>query len=540
MAAKQRMSIPASGVAQQSRRRGADSGPIAVATLLSSLVLGALILFVNVSWRNDSATLPPSIDVRLHGDPTRASLPTPAPLEENPKLPDPAAAAAEPLAHGGQVGQTQRSTVAPPSEPPTVTPRDIDTRPVPMRLAAATFGRALTPARTGATATNTVALAYTRDSANRQVRMPEAEATLVASKLDDWLDGLDMEAATVAETTFVEDGQQYRALLRHDAASADTTLDRVLVEVSKESGYEALSTTVEYRRLAFSSYAQFVNRWDRDVQIHDDVLDGRFHSNSMINLTYSRKAGPRFLGRVTTVAHRINMIKPAGRKRRADMFLDGVETGVRRIHLPANAVPLPDDTMLAAGRVHYFDTDTRIRFLPEGSFMWVSIEDGLFERRETVAAPTTYLIGHGGADLEIEGTVSGSLLVYSDANVIITGDLRYANGPEGDDYLGIVAERRVDIADRRRTGPGDLTVHAAIYAKRQFRVRGYQRRDDATLTLFGSLTAGSLTATEPRFATHIRFDPRLEERRPPGFPMTDRFEQASWDRVWTRQLDRRR
>ena len=172
--------------------------------------------------------------------------------------------------------------------------------------------------------------------------------------------------------------------------------------------------------------------------------------------------------------------------------------------------------------------------------MWVSIKDGLFERREAVAAPTTYLIGQGGADLEIEGTVSGSLLVYSDANVIITGDLRYANGPEGDDYLGIVSERRVDIADRRRTGPGDLTVHAAIYAKRQFRVRGYQRRDDATLTLFGSLTAGSLTATEPRFATHIRFDPRLEERRPPGFPMTDRFEQASWERVWTRRLDRLR
>ena len=112
MAAQQRMSIPASGVAQQSRRRGADSRPIAVATLLSSLVLSALILFVNVSWRNDSATLPPSIDVQLQGDPARASSATPAPLEENPKLPDPAAAAAEPLAHGGQVGQTKPSTVA--------------------------------------------------------------------------------------------------------------------------------------------------------------------------------------------------------------------------------------------------------------------------------------------------------------------------------------------------------------------------------------------------------------------------------------------
>jgi hypothetical protein len=31
------------------------------------------------------------------------------------------------------------------------------------------------------------------------------------------------------------------------------------------------------------------------------------------------------------------------------------------------------------------------------------------------------------------------------------------------------------------------------------------------------------TATEPRYATGIRFDPRLESRRPPGFPVTDRY-----------------
>ncbi len=527
------MAIPAPGIVQTSV---VDSRPLAVATLLSTLVLSGLILFTNVHWLSDSTTASAPIEVRLEIATTAAARLPPAANNpaDGPAVPD------SPPVSADDVGRSQLIAAGEESVRRAETPADIDTRPAALRLAAPTLGRTLLPSRAGVATTNEVTLVRTRIRANRRVRVPDSEAAIVASKVEDWIDTLDLETATAAEMTFVEQGQQYRARLRRDAAAADTFMDRVFVDVSKLSEDEALATTVEYRRLAFSNYAQFVNRWDRDVQIHDDELDGRFHSNSMINLTYSRKAGPKFHGRVTTAAHRINLVKPAGRRRQAEMFMDGVETGVRRIRLPANAVPLPGQDMLAAGRVHYFDTDTRIRFQPDGSFMWVGIKDGLFERRESVASPTTYLIGRAGADLEVEGTLSGSLLVYSDANVIITGDLRYANGLEGSDYLGIVAEGRVDIANRRRTGPGDLTVHGAIYAKRQFRVRGYQRRDNATLSLFGSLTAGSLTATEPRFATHIRFDPRLEERRPPGFPMTDRYEQAAWDQVWTRQAAQHR
>jgi hypothetical protein len=53
-----------------------------------------------------------------------------------------------------------------------------------------------------------------------------------------------------------------------------------------------------------------------------------------------------------------------------------------------------------------------------------------------------------------------------------------------------------------------------------------------TLLIYGSLTAGSLSATEPRYATHYQFDPRFEQERPPGFPMTDRYEVESWDPEW--------
>ena len=63
-------------------------------------------------------------------------------------------------------------------------------------------------------------------------------------------------------------------------------------------------------------------------------------------------------------------------------------------------------------------------------------------------------------------------------------------------------------------------------------MRGYRTRGNDLLYIYGSLTAGSITATEPRFSTRIEFDRRLETLRPPGFPVTDRFEVAFWDGPW--------
>ncbi|HWM28526.1 MAG TPA: hypothetical protein VNQ14_08715 [Woeseiaceae bacterium] len=138
--------------------------------------------------------------------------------------------------------------------------------------------------------------------------------------------------------------------------------------------------------------------------------------------------------------------------------------------------------------------------------------------------------------LYLRGTVVGKVLVFSANRIVIIADLMYATDPEGpdggDDYLGLVCERTVEIAEPTITGPGDLHIQGAIYARRLFRVRDHRRRG-GTLDVYGSLAAGSLTATEPRYATRIRFDPRLESRRPPGFPVTDRYELESWDAAWT-------
>jgi hypothetical protein len=57
-------------------------------------------------------------------------------------------------------------------------------------------------------------------------------------------------------------------------------------------------------------------------------------------------------------------------------------------------------------------------------------------------------------------------------------------------------------------------------------------RGNATLFIYGSLTAGSMSASEPRYATRIEFDPRFEQVRLPGFPMTNHYEIEAWDAHW--------
>ncbi|MFQ5751315.1 MAG: hypothetical protein ACE5HI_04900, partial [bacterium] len=136
----------------------------------------------------------------------------------------------------------------------------------------------------------------------------------------------------------------------------------------------------------------------------------------------------------------------------------------------------------------------------------------------------------------VKGVVKGKVLVYSPGKIIIDDDLTYARHPEiaydADDYLGLVSDKDIEVADPAVTGPGDLYIFAAIYAKGRVRVRHLYGSGKATLYIYGSLTAGSLSATEPRYATNVRFDKRLETRRPPNFPMTERYEMMEWDGQW--------
>jgi hypothetical protein len=344
---------------------------------------------------------------------------------------------------------------------------------------------------------------------------------------------LDELAPTVA---WGHGGRTYTATVTRLPAADSMGIDQLHVAVTTAQDGSRWSTEMRMQRLSFSSFAQFVDRWDPTVQIHDDEIDGRFHANSDIYVSRSGGVQPTFHGKVTT-ARDVDTTYSERHVVRSQVFLGGLETRAGRIILPRRFSLFDDDVPADGERTHRFATHARITFHADGSFTWRELDSSAPEQRVALSSEPHYLIGGEEAALYVRGVVNGRVLVYSPEKIVIEDDLTYAEDPavtpDADDYLGLVSDSNVEIAEPETTGPGDLTVHASIFAKHRFLVRAFRENEHATLFVYGSVTAGTLSATEPRFATKLDFDERLEERRPPRFPLTDRYEVAAWDGRWT-------
>ncbi len=61
-------------------------------------------------------------------------------------------------------------------------------------------------------------------------------------------------------------------------------------------------------------------------------------------------------------------------------------------------------------------------------------------------------------------------------------------------------------------------MHAALFARRRFFTEAVDHAKPATMFIYGSLTAGTIPETEPRYATKLDYDKRFEYLRPASFP----------------------
>ena len=364
--------------------------------------------------------------------------------------------------------------------------------------------------------------------------MPEAERSALSQRLA----RLAEEAArsSHAQTTWEQDGRQYSATLILERANDGTALDRVIAEVSAADRGQRFTTLINLKRLAFSQYTQMVDRWDPMVQLHDDEIVGRFHSNSQFSMLYDSRTAPKFLGKVTTAARGFDT-ESIGRRRDSDIFRGGVETRAGRIPLPEELQPFewaPEDEN---ARVHQFTGDARIRFYADGGYTWRTPDSSTTGYVNEPTEHPVYFIAARGATLYVQGVLAGKVLIYSPHRIVVEGNLTYARDPrdaaDSPDYLGLVCDRYIEVAPPSVTGPGDLEIQAAIFAGRRFVVSNINHRRAATLRIYGSLAAGSLSASEPRYAMRVLYDERFEQRRPPGFPSTNRFEVEGWNGRWT-------
>jgi len=397
------------------------------------------------------------------------------------------------------------------------------------------------PAESETLATAPAAETVVDDEPRRSFASKEEQS--VRRKLSSWTGSFET-ANAMPTMTWRDDGQEYTAVLKRSAAAEAMGMEQLLVELTTERDGERLVTELRMTRLAFSNFGQFVNRWDPDVGLNDDVIDGRFHSNTAVTINRTGRATPVFGGKVTiangdvvTMAEGFVATHPV-RVNKRKLFPAGIETHARRIELPERAAAL--DAVASADNSQRFAHDTALTFHDDGTVSWRE-RDGAAEARRALGGEPFYLMADDDVELEVSGTVNGKVLVYTPDRIVVTGDLRYASDPrtpEGDDYLGLVAERTVEIAEPEVTGAGDLEVFASIYARQRFVVRDYNSRRSGTLIVHGSLTAGTLSASEPRFATRVEFDDRLTTMRAPGFPLSDRYELDASSGEW-RVLDTR-
>ena len=369
--------------------------------------------------------------------------------------------------------------------------------------------------------------------------MPHAEQAELSKRL-----ARVVEESFESEQTQVsweQDGKLYSATLIRERANEGTALDRVIAEVSASDHGRQLTTRVQLKRLAFSQFSQMVDHWDPMVQLHDDEIVGRFHTNSQFNVMYDSRAAPKFLGKVTTAARTFST-ESIGRRREADIFQGGLETRAGRIPLPEELQPFEWAPREENARTHEFASDARIRFYADGSYTWRAGDSAKTHYMNAPSDHPVYFIAANGVTLYVAGVVAGKILVYSPRRIVVEGSLTYAHDPrdssDSNDYLGLVCDRYIEVAPPGVTGPGDLEIDGAIFAGRRFVVSDIDHRRSATLRIYGSLAAGSLSASEPRYATKIEYDERFERRRPPGFPSTNRFEVDAWDGEWREAPER--
>ena len=372
-----------------------------------------------------------------------------------------------------------------------------------------------------------------------KLAMSDAEKAALSQRLERLAEESLKEFRT--EVTWQQHGKQYSAVLIREPANDGTALERVIAQVSTSDRGKHLTTMVALRRLAFSQFTQMVDYWDPMVQLHDDEIVGRFHSNSQLKLLYDSRTAPKFFGKVTTAARDFETESHA-RRRNSDIFRGGVETRAGRIELPESLQPFEWAPRDENARIHEFASDAHIRFFRDGSYTWSNRESSEPEYLNQPSDHPVYFVAAPNTTLYVQGVVAGRVLLYSPKRIVIEGSLTYANDPrdvpDSGDYVGLVSNKVVEVAPPGVTGPGDLEIDAAIFAGRRFVVTNIDYPRTRTLRIYGSLAAGSLTATEPRYATKIEYDSRFERQRPPGFPSTNRYEAADWDGQWAEAPER--
>ena len=350
--------------------------------------------------------------------------------------------------------------------------------------------------------------------------MPQVQAAALLKRVERLAE--ELAEAPRKRVSWQQDGRHYDAELVLEPARNGDEPERAIAEVSSEQRGKQLRTRISLTQLSYSHFAQVIDRWDPAVQLHDDQIVGRMHINSRFNVLYDSQAAPKLAGKVTTAGAASTWSGGAAERtlmsfRRALKPMRGGFRSQSRV-CPSNG--------RSTSRT---SASTNLRVIRVSDFSPTAVTGGTTRPRvrrirQPVCRPIgVFFIASRGATVYLRGVVSGKFLVYSPTRIVVEGDTRYArdphNDPESDDFLGLVCDGDIEVAPPGVTGPGDLNIQAALFANRRIVVTKAMHSPSATLHIFGSLAAGSLSESEPALRHQARIRLALRAAAAAGFPV---------------------
>jgi hypothetical protein len=324
---------------------------------------------------------------------------------------------------------------------------------------------------------------------------------------------------------------------------------------------------------SFSRFCYFTNHESGAHFVSGDTLRGPVHTNEFFYMA----GNPVFLGKVTSSeVYSYNSYYPDATFYTAGWaywycvnwsydngvdpslppdFVGGTEWNVPKIPMPDG---IPDNLILAAQNDGII-LSNRYNWLNFNSDGTVDIAGHNYwsTNPPDPSTYTTYTLSDyngviyadytsysAGTDITVEGTVDGQVTVASAGDINIRNDLICADNPgtnpDSDDIIGLVANRDCRLVNNK--WDQDRIIQASIMTfypygsyTHNFYNQDWNRIRSGMLRLYGGLieqwrgaTASPDGSSYLGYLMDYQWDPRLEEMKPPYYPMVLAFKKVSW------------
>ncbi|MFQ5864303.1 MAG: hypothetical protein ACE5IW_03645 [bacterium] len=305
--------------------------------------------------------------------------------------------------------------------------------------------------------------------------------------------------------------------------TGDSTTEAKKIQVTSVATYENESDTsiTVLMQPAYSYYYFFLNNlWPATLDYETgDTLVGPIHANPRIRI----KGDPVFIAKVSSADINYHAVLGGDDPK----FYGGAEFGTAIIDLSSSILTPLRNVCTSGGDAYVSEiwvefTGTTYTVYGDPYITPLGPSQDLTDFNGTIYSPQR---------VHVKGTVDGQITVFSDDRLWIEDDIVCANDPSidptSDDFIGLIAEHQIFIADNL-ANRSDLIIHAAIMARHdEILVDNPGTGSRGILTIVGSIIEQDYDSTPATdyVLNHIP-DSRLIDKTPPYFPrITNRVEQ---------------